>query len=486
MKSFLQKLFNFESKDTKLYNDLEQNKYFKPIIEEIKKINLPQISSFATKILQQLNCNSSNLDKLRILIKEGIPDELASLRSLVWKVNLGYLPLKIDQWSVSLEKNRNEYSKLKDDIYSNLRNNEKICEEEINNYYRSIYQNDQIKSLELHKNMINDDLKSDGPKLIKQNSVNFKKICTESILDEDYNVSKFKIFHQLELLMKISKQVNLREKSKIAINSFIQDCEILDEINKDIRRTRSNMHFLFLPAKSNSCLNNENIANIADIIRNDGYMEDENNSNFMYETHLDVLARILFVYAKNHNNIAYVQGMNELIFPLYYCFLNDNSAIFINDLENDTYFCFEIFMSKIGEIYQRNGNVKTNPINIRLNKLKEYLKVLEEDIYNLFHKEHIEIELFCIRWYALFLAQEFEIPDVLRLWDTLLSEEDYFDYINCLCIALLKIKKETIIKLRFCDILMSLKKLDSIDIEFLLEVTADVKKKYMKIKQNIH
>jgi len=38
------------------------------------------------------------------------------------------------------------------------------------------------------------------------------------------------------------------------------------------------------------------------------------------ETHGDVLARILFIYAKLNPGVKYVQGMNEILAVLYFCF----------------------------------------------------------------------------------------------------------------------------------------------------------------------
>lgn len=38
------------------------------------------------------------------------------------------------------------------------------------------------------------------------------------------------------------------------------------------------------------------------------------------ETHADVLARILFIYAKLNPGVKYVQGMNEILATLYYAF----------------------------------------------------------------------------------------------------------------------------------------------------------------------
>ncbi len=45
------------------------------------------------------------------------------------------------------------------------------------------------------------------------------------------------------------------------------------------------------------------------------------DKKYYIETHADVLARVLFIYAKLNPGIKYVQGMNEVLAVLYYCFL---------------------------------------------------------------------------------------------------------------------------------------------------------------------
>lgn len=479
MKSFFQKIFGSDPNHSKLFESMEGNEFFRLIIERTKKTNLPQISDFVAKILKVLNSNNIKLERLRELIKQGVPDELETLRSLSWKVLIGYLPPKIDQWAQSLESHRKSYIQFQLETYQNLRHNERICEEELYKYCKENNvqgKKERGKSLDITNNVTDIDV---DISLAKHSSVTLTKVRA---MDEVYNLAKNKVSQNLELLHKIACLPGMPEDTREAIKSYLTDCEILDEINKDIRRTRSNMHFLFLPSKKTSNCNSDNLGNIADIIRNDGYMEDENNSNFVYETHLDVLARILFIYAKKNKKISYVQGMNELLIPFYYCFMKDTSKNFLNNVEFDTYCCFELFMSRIEEIYERKADLKENSIHIRLNKLKALLKILEEEVYNLFKKERVELELFGFRWYALFLTQEFELPDVLRLFDSILSEESYFDFLNCLCIAVLRIRKPEIIKLKFCDIILNLKKLDGIDIETLIKVAGDLKKKYAKIK----
>lgn len=46
------------------------------------------------------------------------------------------------------------------------------------------------------------------------------------------------------------------------------------------------------------------------------------------EAHWEVVERILFIYAKLNPGQSYVQGMNEIIGPIYYTFANDPNIDF--------------------------------------------------------------------------------------------------------------------------------------------------------------
>jgi hypothetical protein len=60
------------------------------------------------------------------------------------------------------------------------------------------------------------------------------------------------------------------------------------------------------------------------------------------ETHADILHRILFIYAKLNPSIIYIQGMNEILAVLYYCFLNDTIPNKYH--ESDLFFTFQNLM----------------------------------------------------------------------------------------------------------------------------------------------
>ncbi|KAF3848580.1 hypothetical protein F7725_015077 [Dissostichus mawsoni] len=88
------------------------------------------------------------------------------------------------------------------------------------------------------------------------------------------------------------------------------------------------------------------------------------------EAHWEVVERILFIYAKLNPGIAYVQGMNE------------NRDNFIKSLDD----------SQCGITYKM------------------------ESVYSMLRERDLE----------LYLKLEFLLPDVIRIWDTLFSDQDRF------------------------------------------------------------
>ena len=74
------------------------------------------------------------------------------------------------------------------------------------------------------------------------------------------------------------------------------------------------------------------------------------------ESHSDCMARVLFIYAKLNKGIRYVQGMNEVIAILYYCFwkFGSDSVISTQYMESDLFFCFSNLMAEIKDGFLRD------------------------------------------------------------------------------------------------------------------------------------
>ena len=79
-------------------------------------------------------------------------------------------------------------------------------------------------------------------------------------------------------------------------------------------------------------------------------------------THADVMSRILFIYARLNPAVVYVQGMNEVLATLYYCFWQ-SSPKYSEYFESDLFFTFTIVMSDLRDGFIRCMDSEDSGIN---------------------------------------------------------------------------------------------------------------------------
>ena len=353
--------------------DIYEDKIFGPLIKKFKKCQSSKIKNKISEILKVIYSIEISEDDLRKIVFEGIPDEFGDLRSLIWKIMLNYLPLNCKIWEESLDVKRKDYNLLKQKLVIKLELDSKE-QKEMENYKKK------------------------------------KKKKTSDHPLSDNNDSVWK--------------------------TYFEYSELIEEIEKDIKRTRTQMSFFFMPVKLENLknFNNEDIVDQA-IISTGGIYENKkpkDNSKIKIETHADVLTRILFIYAKLNPEVRYIQGMNEILAPIYYCFSQDKSEYFCNSesVEADAYYCFSNLMEELKDVFLRSKDNTENGINTRIKHLTDVLRVTDREVYNLFYDEKVEVQFFAFRWYTLLLTQEFEMPEILRLWDSILSDRKLLNFMN--------------------------------------------------------
>ena len=94
-------------------------------------------------------------------------------------------------------------------------------------------------------------------------------------------------------------------RNSVDNNNTTQDSELVNEILKDVYRTRPDI----------SCFNYD-------------------------ESAKRMLLRILFIFAKLHPDVGYVQGMNEICATLLYVFITDENLYLNKYAEVDCFHCF--------------------------------------------------------------------------------------------------------------------------------------------------
>ncbi|KAH9617648.1 hypothetical protein KSS87_012244 [Heliosperma pusillum] len=295
-----------------------------------------------SQLILQVSKKVVNVKEIRSLATMGVPDT-PGLRSTVWKLLLGYLSSDRAMWQAELAKKRLQYQQFKDDLL--------MSPSEI------------TRKLEQAAIFENDELKGDSRCLLSRSEVT---------QDE----------HPLSL------------GQSSVWNMFFKDTEIIEQIDRDVKRTHPDL--LFFSGDTVSAKSNQ-----------------------------EALRSILIVFAKLNPGIRYVQGMNEILAPLYYIFKSDPDAESAAAVEADAFFCFVELLSGFRDNFCQQLDNSVVGIRSTITKLSLLLKEHDEELWR-----HLEVtckvnpQFYAFRWITLLLTQEFSFTDSLRIWDTLLSDPE--------------------------------------------------------------
>ncbi|KFO05143.1 TBC1 domain family member 13, partial [Balearica regulorum gibbericeps] len=337
----------------------------------------------------------------------GIPFD-GGLRCLCWKILLNYLPLEKALWSSLLKKQRDLYSQF-------------------------------LKEMIIQ------------PGIAKANL----GVSREDVTLEDH-------------------PLNPNPDSRW--NTYFKDNEVLLQIDKDVRRLYPDMAFFQRPTDypcllildpqnefetlrkrvEQTTLKSQTVArNRSGVtnVRSSSPLKTTSNSLSEYEVlpngceaHWEVVERILFIYAKLNPGIAYVQGMNEIVGPLYYTFATDPNSEWKEHAEADTFFCFTNLMAEIRDNFIKSLDDSQCGITYKMEKVYSTLKEKDVELYLKLQEQNIKPQFFAFRWLTLLLSQEFLLPDVIRIWDSLFADDKRFDFLLLVCCAMLTLIRDQLLE----------------------------------------
>lgn len=155
------------------------------------------------------------------------------------------------------------------------------------------------------------------------------------------------------------------------------------------------------------------------------------------EAHWEVVQRILFIYAKLNPGQGYVQGMNEIVGPIYYVMASDPDLSYREHAEADCFFCFTALMSEIRDFFIKTLDDAEGGIKCMMARLSNMLKDKDPNIYEHLKTQELHPQYYSFRWLTLLLSQEFPLPDVLRIWDSVFSDEHRFDFLIKICCSMM-------------------------------------------------
>ncbi|KAH9576889.1 hypothetical protein CY35_01G186200 [Sphagnum magellanicum] len=224
-------------------------------------------------------------------------------------------------------------------------------------------------------------------------------------------------------------------------HQFFQDTELAEQINRDVKRTHPDMDFFCGPTA------------------------------YAYENQ-EALKRILFIFAKLNPGIRYVQGMNEVLAPLYYVFKTDKDEDNAAHAEEDAFFCFVELLSDFRDHFCQQLDNSAVGIRSTISQLNALLRRQDEELWrHLEYTSKVNPQFYAFRWITLLLTQEFSFFDSLRLWDSLLSNPDGpLEILLRVCCAMLLCERSRLLAGDFTTNLKLLQHYPAVDIQHLLRV----------------
>ncbi|GLU01540.1 hypothetical protein SLE2022_188460 [Rubroshorea leprosula] len=224
-------------------------------------------------------------------------------------------------------------------------------------------------------------------------------------------------------------------------NQFFKDTEIIEQIDRDVNRTHPDMHFF-------------------------------SGDSRLAKSNQESLRNILIVFAKLNPGIRYVQGMNEILAPIFYVFRNDPDGEMAAAAEADTFFCFVELLSGFRDHFCQQLDNSVVGIRSTITRLSQLLKEHDEELWR-----HLEVttkvspQFYAFRWISLLLTLEFNFADCIHIWDTLLRDpEGPQETLLRICCAMLILVRRRLLAGDFTANLKLLQNYPSINISHFLYV----------------
>lgn len=184
--------------------------------------------------------------------------------------------------------------------------------------------------------------------------------------------------------------------------------------------------------------------------------------------HRNALKRILLTYKVTNSSIGYTQGMHMVLMPIYYVFATSDDLEDVKYAEEDAFFCFFNLLSEIGENFiEEYDNDCRVGIKKKIEMIYDLVKQNDPELFEELQKKELTKTLFAFKWISLLLCSEFEIDQLIILWDKFFSDSYRFEILIYCCAAIIILMKKAILQCEFEEcmkILQVNKKIDALTV----------------------
>lgn len=266
---------------------------------------------------------------------------------------------------------------------------------------------------------------------------------------------------------------------------YWSDQEIFDQVNKDVFRTRPELSFFSTcsDSKMNTVTVRGNAATQSYLASLEQPTSPKTHAflcaNIVSpKSHYDRICRILFLYAKL--NFGYVQGMNELVAPLYFTFFHD--PLEGHFVEADCFFALNCVMQDQRDIFCKNLDDSSLGMRGRLHAIENLIAKIDPPVAAHLAKIGVKVQFFALRWIMLLFAQEFDIYTVQVIWDSLFADQTSSSFqketllVHLVCVAMIEKVREAVLAGDFTDVMRVLQRYPPFQARDLIAAALDLRR----------
>eukprot|EP00494_Astrolonche_serrata_P027933 UN28198 len=69
-------------------------------------------------------------------------------------------------------------------------------------------------------------------------------------------------------------------------------------------------------------------------------------------------------------------------------------------------------------------------LNACLQEFENIMKKVDSEVFFKIQEQELDSRYYALRWLSLLLSMEFELPEVLRLWDSFFADPKRFEFVS--------------------------------------------------------
>lgn len=107
----------------------------------------------------------------------------------------------------------------------------------------------------------------------------------------------------------------------------------------------------------------------------------------------------------------------------------------LDDIEADAFFCFTNLMAEIRDHFCSKLDHTELGITAKITRMEKLIEAKDPELGRMLKRLRVAPTFYGFRWITLLSTQEWDLPDVLHLWDSLLADPHRFDFLLYFCVA---------------------------------------------------